>query len=44
MALAFLGMNGVWVEATKTALVKLTARVSKAEVSVFFATHSEPWD
>ena len=48
-ALAFLGMNGLWVKATSDHLVVLTlgvveGRVSKSEAAVFFATHAVPWD
>jgi death-on-curing protein len=48
-ALTFLGMNGVWVEATNDELIALTlgvaeGRTAKSEVAVFLAAHAIPWD
>jgi death on curing protein len=47
-ALAFLGINGVRIEATNEDLVALTLGVAKGEstksaVAVFLREHSEPW-
>ena len=49
VALAFLGMNGLWVEATNDELVDLTlgiveGRISKSEAAVFFEKHAEAWE
>lgn len=48
-ALTFLGMNGLWVDATDEALIALTlgvaeGRASKAEVAVFIHEHAAPWE
>jgi death on curing protein len=48
-ALTFLGVNGLWVDATNEELIELTlgvaeGRTSKADVAVFLAAHCESWD
>lgn len=48
VALAFLGMNGLWVDAGNDELVGLVlgiieGSVSKSEAAVFFEKHSEQW-
>ncbi|MDP1825971.1 MAG: type II toxin-antitoxin system death-on-curing family toxin [Archangium sp.] len=48
VALTFLGMNSIWVEASSDELVELVlgvveGRVSKSEAAVFFEKHAEPW-
>jgi death-on-curing protein len=48
VALSFLGMNGLWVEASNDELVELVlgvvgGRVSKSEAAVFFEKHAEQW-
>ncbi len=47
-ALTFLGMNGLWVEATNQALVQLVldgiaGTSAKADVAVFFREHAKDW-
>jgi death on curing protein len=47
-AIAFLGLNDLWLEAAADELIELVlgvaeGRISKAEVAVFLQAHIEPW-